>query len=71
MGQVSSKAKIKKGTRVVTSGMGGVTPKGLYVGKVARIGKDDYGLAQKVYITPATNFNDINIVTVAKSMARE
>lgn len=71
MGQVSSKAKIKKGTRVVTSGMGGVTPKGLYVGKVAHIGKDDYGLAQKVYITPATNFNDINIVTVAKSTARE
>ena len=71
MGQVSSKAKIKKGTKVVTSGMGGVTPKGLYVGKVARIGKDDYGLAQKVYITPASNFNDINIVTVAESTARE
>ena len=70
-GQVSSKAKIKKGTKVVTSGMGGVTPKGLYVGKVARIGKDDYGLAQKVYITPASNFNDINIVTVAESTARE
>lgn len=66
MGQVTSKAKIKKGTKVITSGMGGITPKGLYVGKVAGIGKDDYGLAQKVYITPATNFNEINIVTVAE-----
>lgn len=71
MGQVTSKAKIKKGSRVITSGMGGVTPKGLYVGKVAKVGKDDYGLAQKVYITPAANFNDINIVTVAESASQE
>lgn len=71
MGQVTSKAKIKKGTRVTTSGMGGITPKGLYVGKVARVGKDDYGLAQKVYITPAANFNDINIVTIAESASQE
>ena len=66
MGQVTSTAKIKKGAKVVTNGMGGVTPKGLYVGKVSRIGKDDYGLAKKVYIKPATNFNEINIVTVAE-----
>lgn len=66
MGQITSKAKIKTGTKVSTSGMGGVTPKGLYVGKVSRVGKDDYGLAQKIYIRPAANFNDINIVTVAE-----
>lgn len=66
MGQVTSTAKIKKGAKVVTNGMGGITPKGLYVGKVSRIGKDDYGLAKKVYIKPAMNFNEINIVTVAE-----
>lgn len=66
MGQVTSTAKLKKGAKVVTNGMGGITPKGLYVGKVSRIGKDDYGLAKKVYIKPATNFNEINIVTVAE-----
>ena len=66
MGQVTSTAKIKKGAKVVTNGMGGITPQGLYVGKVSRIGKDDYGLAKKVYIKPATNFNEINIVTVAE-----
>ena len=66
MGQATSTAKIKKGAKVVTNGMGGITPKGLYVGKVSRIGKDDYGLAKKVYIKPATNFNEINIVTVAE-----
>ena len=66
MGQVTSKAKIKKGTKVTTSGMGGITPKGLYVGRVSKVGKDDYGLAQKIYIKPADNFNDVNIVTVAE-----
>lgn len=66
MGQVTSTAKIKKDAKVMTNGMGGITPKGLYVGKVSRIGKDDYGLAKKVYIKPATNFNEINIVTVAE-----
>lgn len=66
MGSVTSKIKVKKGTKVVTSGMGGVTPKGLYVGKVSRVTKDDYGLARKIYIKPATDYNDINIVTVAE-----
>ena len=30
MGQVTSTAKIKKGAKVMTNGMGGITPKGLY-----------------------------------------
>lgn len=66
MGHVTSKVKVTKGTKVITSGMGGVTPKGLYVGKVAKVSEDDYGLAKKIYIKPATNFNNINIVTVAE-----
>lgn len=66
MGHVTSKIKITKGNKVITSGMGGVTPKGLYVGKVVKVAKDDYGLAKKIYIKPATNFNNINIVTVAE-----
>ncbi|CUS26580.1 Rod shape-determining protein MreC [Paucilactobacillus oligofermentans DSM 15707 = LMG 22743] len=66
MGQVTSDADIKKNDKVVTSGMGGVTPKGLYVGKVAKVGKDDYGLAKKIYITPAADYNDISVVSVAE-----
>ena len=53
-------------TKVYTNGMGGITPKGLYVGKVSRIGKDDYGLAQKVYIKPSADFNNLNVVSIAK-----
>ena len=66
MGQVTSKVKIKKGTRVITSGMGGNTPKGLLVGKVVRVADDDYGLPSKIYIKPAADMADLSVVTVAK-----
>ncbi|AEV94989.1 rod shape-determining protein MreC [Pediococcus claussenii] len=66
MGQVTTKKKVAVGERVITSGLGGVTPKGLYVGKVAKVTKDDYGLASEIMIKPATDMNDINDVVVAQ-----
>lgn len=65
MNNITTKAKISKGDKVVTSGLGGLTPKGLYVGKVAKTTGDDYRLSTKLYITPATDLSDLNIVTVA------
>ncbi|GAK47923.1 rod shape-determining protein MreC [Secundilactobacillus oryzae JCM 18671] len=65
MGNVTSKTKLKKGDKVITSGLGGVTPKGLYVGTVETAGDDDYGLASKVVIKPAGDLSNLNIVTVA------
>ncbi len=50
MGQITSKTKIKKNTKVITSGMGGNTPKGLLVGTVASTADDDDGLATKVIL---------------------
>ena len=66
MGQITSKKKIKKNTEVITSGMGGNTPKGLLIGKVVKTTDDDDGLATKVYIEPAADMTDLNVVTVAK-----
>ncbi|AVL00269.1 rod shape-determining protein MreC [Pediococcus inopinatus] len=66
MGQVTSKAKISKGTLVTTSGLGGVTPKGLYVGKVVDTKKNSSGLATEVYIKPAADMSSINVVSVAE-----
>lgn len=65
MGQITSDVDFKKGDLVTTSGLGGVTPAGLYVGKVASIGKDNYGLSKKIYIKPATDFNNVPVVSVA------
>lgn len=62
--QLSSVDDIKKGNVVSTSGLGGLTPRGLYVGKVANIRKDNYGLTNSVYVKPAANINDFTVVTV-------
>ena len=65
MGQITSDVALEKGDLVTTSGLGGVTPAGLYVGKVQEISQDDYGLSKKIYIKPATDFNNIPVVSVA------
>ncbi|MBU7455075.1 rod shape-determining protein MreC [Leuconostoc fallax] len=67
MGQVTSDNKIKKGDLIQTSGLGGVIPSGLFVGKVASVAKDDYGLTKKIYIEPAADLGNITTVMVAVS----
>lgn len=67
MGQVTSDSTIKSGDLVETSGLGGVIPAGLYVGKVVRVTKDDYGLSKRIYIEPAADLGNITTVMVAVS----
>lgn len=64
MTNVTSTKGIKTGQQVVTSGLGGLTPRGLFVGKVVAMKKDDYGLVSSVYVKPATDLNNFTIVTV-------
>ena len=66
LGQIKTDTAISKGDKVITSGLGGLTPKGLYLGKVASVKKDDYGLALTVYVTPAADLNNLTVVTVIK-----
>ncbi|MDR3241366.1 MAG: rod shape-determining protein MreC [Lactobacillaceae bacterium] len=65
MEDITSDVEIKKGDLVTTSGLGGVTPAGLFVGKVGSVKTDDYGLSKKVYIKPSTDFNNIPVVSIA------
>ncbi|MGG0287994.1 rod shape-determining protein MreC [Peribacillus butanolivorans] len=58
--------KIKKNSMVITSGYGGIFPKGLPIGKVVDVKVDQYGLNQTAYIEPSTDFYDINNVMVVK-----
>lgn len=64
LGQIDTEEHIKKGQKVMTSGLGGSTPKGLFIGTVVSVAKDDFGLANTVYVKPAANFNDLSVVTV-------
>ncbi|WP_179395250.1 rod shape-determining protein MreC [Lacticaseibacillus absianus] len=64
LGQINTEEDIKKGEKVVTSGLGGATPKGLLIGTVVSIKKDDFGLANTVYLKPAADLHDASVVTV-------
>jgi rod shape-determining protein MreC len=59
-------AKIEKGQTVITSGLGGVFPSGLLIGKVKSVKTDQYGLTQTAYIKPGADFYDIENVLVIK-----
>ncbi len=66
---VSAKTvNVKKGTLVETSGLGGVVPKGLYVGKVINANKNAYGATKNIYIQPASNLRDISNVLVTTNV---
>lgn len=64
--QVVDGRKLKQGTRIYTSGMGGNSPKGLLIGTVAATTRDSFGLSDLIKINPAGELNDPSVVTVVK-----
>ena len=64
MEQIISTEEIKEGDEIVTSGLGGVVPRGLLVGQVAEVTLDRHGLGQRVYVEPAADFDNIRFVTI-------
>jgi rod shape-determining protein MreC len=65
---IPSGSKIEKGQTVITSGLGGVFPKGLMIGKVVDVKPDQYGLNQTALVKPGANFYDIENVVVIKRL---
>lgn len=63
---ISNTDNVAIGDLVYTSGLGGVFPNGILVGKVADITTDVYDLSKIINVTPSANFKDINYVTVLK-----
>jgi rod shape-determining protein MreC len=64
--QIPFDAKIEKKQKVLTSGLGGIFPKGLVIGEVMEVVPDEYGLTKMVYVKPAANFYDIDDVIIVK-----
>ena len=69
MEQITSETEIEVGNDVITSGLGGLVPRGLLVGTITEISVDNQGLGQRVYIEPATDFKDIQFVTIINRTA--
>lgn len=63
---VSNTEKVSNDAYVYTSGLGGIFPSGILIGKVANITTDEYDLAKIIDVSPIADFNDINYVAVLK-----
>ncbi len=61
---VSREEDIQKGDAIVTSGLGGIWPKGLLVGMVSTIEKGDEFLFRLVEIEPSTDFSKLEEVFI-------
>ncbi len=57
-------ANIQPGDTIISSGLGGVFPKGLIIGHVLETEKDQYGLLQRAIVQPAVNFNRLEEVFI-------
>lgn len=60
---------VAEGDQVVTSGLGGGFPAGIAVGRVSRVTKVEYGLFQKVEVTPAVDFSELSSVLIVLAQA--
>ncbi len=49
---------------IMTSGMGGVFPKGLIVGRVTAVQRNDFGLFQQIKLAPVVDFSRLEEVLV-------
>lgn len=63
---IDNNVKVKVGTRVVTSGLGGQFPKGILIGKVKKIENDEYGLSQIAYVETSADLKGLTQVYIAK-----
>ncbi|MFC0297036.1 rod shape-determining protein MreC [Geobacillus jurassicus] len=66
LGEIPIDAKVEKKQKVLTSGLGGVFPKGLPIGEVTEVKPDQYGLTKVVYVKPFANLYDIDDVMIVK-----
>lgn len=63
---LSKNASITEGDYIETSGMGGIYPSGLYIGRVKEIVADPSGITQQALVETAVNFGDLRQVFVVR-----
>ena len=63
---ISNTETVSIGDYVYTSGLGGVFPSGILIGKVTEITTDEYDLAKIINVSPIADFDNINYVAILK-----
>ena len=61
---LDSDADVRPGDRFITSGLGGIYPRGLYVGEVISVYPDNYSRGLIAEITPMADLSDISRVMI-------
>lgn len=59
-----SKADVVKGDKLLTSGLGGIIIKGLYIGEISEVTKNSDDLLVNIEVEPAINFSKLQDVFV-------
>ncbi len=61
---VPNTADVKVGDTMLSSGLGGIFPKGLVIGKVSQVSRKKQGLFQEITLTPSSDFSRLEEVLV-------
>lgn len=64
MSYLSKDASIKKGQVVVTSGLGGLFPKGIPIGRITAVQREPSGMTKTADVVPAVDLNHLEDVLV-------
>jgi rod shape-determining protein MreC len=69
---IDRRADIGYGDSVVTSGMGGVFPKGILIGEVVSVSKKTYGIFQEAQVRPKVDFGRLEeVYIITKSVTED
>jgi len=64
MSYLPAGADVREGDKVISSGLGGIFSKGLLIGTVTSVKRDDYNTTTSLGIKPAVDFNRLEEVLV-------
>lgn len=64
MDLIPQEEKVEKDWVVITSGLGGNFPQGIFIGKVNKVVEQDNEIFKKAWIKPAVNFNHLERVFI-------
>src|SRR5690625_2497857 len=62
--ELENSGELEEGQTVISSGLGGMFPRGLLIGTISSVELDQYGLTQMAHVEPAADFIDINHVII-------
>lgn len=66
MDMISQAEIVKEGDTVITSGLGGGFPRGLFIGKIGQVGQSEDKLFQQAAIFSSVDFSSLKVVFVVK-----